>query len=148
MRSNKEQTWDNLMTWDKEFQIKSENMENMETTNAAPPGIAAQNLVGSVDYMYFMGRHAYAVSNNPISRDASATPHLHKSFLSQCSYILWAIASLMTRMSSNLANQGNPSKYWSHAYQSGMIPLNSNSSLSNSTHGYFEIPYALSSFKI
>jgi hypothetical protein len=49
-------------------------MENMETMNAVPPGAAAQSLVGSVDYMSFMDRHAYAVSNNPRSMDASVTP--------------------------------------------------------------------------
>jgi hypothetical protein len=76
--------WDNLMTWDTEFQVQIENMENMETTNASPPEAAAHNLVGSVDAMYFMDRHASAESNNPRSTDASVTPHLHKSFVSQC----------------------------------------------------------------
>jgi hypothetical protein len=74
MRSNKEQMWDNLMNWDMEFQVQIENMENMGNMDAAPPGAAAQNLVGSVDYMSFMDRHASAVSNNPISMDASMKP--------------------------------------------------------------------------
>jgi hypothetical protein len=46
-------------------------MENMENMDSAPPGAAAQSLVGSVDYMSFMERHASAVSNNPRSMDAS-----------------------------------------------------------------------------
>jgi hypothetical protein len=46
-------------------------MENMDT---APPRSAAHNLVGSVDYMSFMDRHASAVSNNPRSMDASMKP--------------------------------------------------------------------------
>jgi hypothetical protein len=71
MRSNKEKMWDNLMNWDKEFQVQIEYMENMENMDAAPPGDAAQNLVRSVYAMSFMDRHAYAVSNNPRSVDAS-----------------------------------------------------------------------------
>jgi hypothetical protein len=71
MRSNKEQMLDNLMNWDTEFQVQIENMGNMD---AAPPGAAAQNLEGSVDYMSFMDRHASAVSNNPRSMDASMKP--------------------------------------------------------------------------
>jgi hypothetical protein len=55
MRSNKEKMWDNIMNWDTEFQVQIENMENMENMDAAPPGSAAHNLVGSVDYMSFMG---------------------------------------------------------------------------------------------
>jgi hypothetical protein len=46
----------------------------MGNLDAAPPGAAAQNLVGSVDYMSFMDRHAYDVSNNPRSMDASLKP--------------------------------------------------------------------------
>jgi hypothetical protein len=42
--------------------------------DAAPPAAAAHNLVGSVDSMSFMDRHAYAVSNNPRSMDASLNP--------------------------------------------------------------------------
>jgi hypothetical protein len=61
MRSNKEQMWDNLINWDTEFQVQIENMENMGNLDAAPPGASAQNLVGSVDYMSFMDRHASAV---------------------------------------------------------------------------------------
>jgi hypothetical protein len=54
MRSNKEHMWDNLMNWDTDFQVQIENMENMENMDAAPSGAAAQNLVGSVDYISFM----------------------------------------------------------------------------------------------
>jgi hypothetical protein len=79
MRSNKEQMWDNLMNWDTEFQFQIENMENMGTMDATPPGAAAQNFVGSVDYMSFMDRHASDVSNNPISMDASMEPPNPKS---------------------------------------------------------------------
>jgi hypothetical protein len=43
----------------------------MGNLDAAPPGAETQNLVGSVDYMSFMDRHASAVSNNPRSVDAS-----------------------------------------------------------------------------
>jgi hypothetical protein len=71
MRSNKEQMWDNLMNWYTEFQVQIDNMENMGNLDAAPPGAAAQNLVGSVDSMSFMDRHTSDVSNNPISMDAS-----------------------------------------------------------------------------
>jgi hypothetical protein len=46
-------------------------MENMGNMDAAPPGAAAQNFVGSADSMSFMDRHASDVSNNPISMDAS-----------------------------------------------------------------------------
>jgi hypothetical protein len=74
MRSNKEHMWDNLMNWDNDFQVEIENMENMENTDATPPGAAAQNLVGSVDYMSSMDRHASAVSNNPRSMDVSMKP--------------------------------------------------------------------------
>jgi hypothetical protein len=74
MRSNKEQMWENLMNWDTEFQVQIENMEHMENMDAAPPGAAARNLVGSVDSMSFMDRHASAVSNNPRSMDASMKP--------------------------------------------------------------------------
>jgi hypothetical protein len=49
MRSKKEKMWDSLMNWDKEFQVQIENMENIENMDTAPPGAAAQNLVGSVD---------------------------------------------------------------------------------------------------
>jgi hypothetical protein len=62
------------MNWDTEFQVQIENMENMGTVDAAPPGAAAQNLVGSVDYMSFMDRHASDVSKNPRSMDASLKP--------------------------------------------------------------------------
>jgi hypothetical protein len=75
MRSNNEQKmWDNLMTWDTEFQVQIETMENMENMEAALQGDVAQNLLDSVDYMYFMDRHASAVSNNPRSIDASTKP--------------------------------------------------------------------------
>jgi hypothetical protein len=74
MRSNKEQIWENLMNWDTEFQVLIENMENMENMDATPPGAAAQNVVGIVDYMSFMDHHASAVSNNPRSMDASMKP--------------------------------------------------------------------------
>jgi hypothetical protein len=74
MRSNKEQMWDNPMNWDTEFQVQIENMENIENMDATPPGAAAQNLVGSADYMSFMDRHVSAVSNNPRSMDASMRP--------------------------------------------------------------------------
>jgi hypothetical protein len=74
MRSNKEKVWDNLMNWDTEFQVQIENMENMGNLDAAPPGAAAQNFVGSVDSMSFMDRHASAVSNNPRSMDAILKP--------------------------------------------------------------------------
>jgi hypothetical protein len=76
MRSNKEKMWDNLMNWDTEFQVQIENMKNMGNLDAAPPGAAAHNLVGSVDYMSFMDRHASDVSNNPRSMDASLKPVL------------------------------------------------------------------------
>jgi hypothetical protein len=66
--------WDNLMKWDTEFQVQIEHIKNMENMDAAPPGAAAQNLVGSVDYMSFMDLHAYDVSNNPRSMDASMKP--------------------------------------------------------------------------
>jgi hypothetical protein len=49
-------------------------MENMGNVDAAPPGAAAQNLVGSVDSMFFMDRHASDVSNNPRIMDASLKP--------------------------------------------------------------------------
>jgi hypothetical protein len=49
-------------------------MENMGNIDVVPPGAAAHNLVGSVDSMSFMDRHASAVSNNPRSMDASMTP--------------------------------------------------------------------------
>jgi hypothetical protein len=49
-------------------------MENMGNMDAAAPGAAVQNLVGSVESMYFMDRHASAVSNNPRSMDASMNP--------------------------------------------------------------------------
>jgi hypothetical protein len=74
MRSNKEQMWDNLMNWDTEFQVQIENMENMGSLDAAPPGVADQIFLGSVDYMSFMDRHASAMSNNPRSMDASLKP--------------------------------------------------------------------------
>jgi hypothetical protein len=75
MRSNnKEQMWDNLMNWDTEFQVQIESMENMENLYAAPPGAAAQDLVGIVDYMSFIDRHASDVSNNPRSMYASLKP--------------------------------------------------------------------------
>jgi hypothetical protein len=74
MRSKKEQMWDNFMTWDTEFQVQIENMENMGNMDAAPPGNAAQNLVGNVYSMYFMDCHASAVYNNPRSMDASLKP--------------------------------------------------------------------------
>jgi hypothetical protein len=77
MRFKKEEIWDNLMNWDAEFQVQIENMENMETWDAVPPGAAAQNLVGSVDYMSFMDRHASAVSNNPRSMYASMKPPIY-----------------------------------------------------------------------
>jgi hypothetical protein len=64
MRYNKEKIWDNIMNWDTEFQVQIENMENMGNLDAAPPGAAAQNLVGSVDSMSLMYRHASAVSKN------------------------------------------------------------------------------------
>jgi hypothetical protein len=41
---------------------------------AAPHRAAAQNLVGSVDYVSFMDLHASEVSNNPISMDVSTNP--------------------------------------------------------------------------
>jgi hypothetical protein len=63
--------WDNIMNWDTEFQVQIETMENMENMDSAPPGAAAQNLVGSVDYMSFMDHHASDVSNNARSMDAS-----------------------------------------------------------------------------
>jgi uncharacterized protein YbjT (DUF2867 family) len=63
--------WYNLMNWDTEFQVQIENMQNMGNVDAAAPGAAAQNLVGSVDSMSFMDRHASDVSNNPRSVDAS-----------------------------------------------------------------------------
>jgi hypothetical protein len=66
--------WDNLVNWDTEFQVQIENMENMGNMDAAPPGFAAQNLAGSVDYMSFMDRRASDVSNNPRSMDASMNP--------------------------------------------------------------------------
>jgi hypothetical protein len=74
MLFNKEKMWDNIMNWDTEFQVQIENMENMVNLDAAPPGVAAQNLVGSVDYMSFMDRHASDVSKNPRSMDTSLQP--------------------------------------------------------------------------
>jgi hypothetical protein len=77
MLSNKEQMWNNIMTWDTEFQVHIENMdhienmENMGNFDAEPTGAAAQNLVGSVNYMSFVDRHESDVSNNPRSMDAS-----------------------------------------------------------------------------
>jgi hypothetical protein len=53
MRYNKEHMWDNLMNWDTEFQVQIENMENMGNMDTAPPGAAANNLVGSVDSISF-----------------------------------------------------------------------------------------------
>jgi hypothetical protein len=49
-------------------------MENMENMDAAPPGVAAQNLVVTVDPMSFMDCHASTVSNKPRSMDASMNP--------------------------------------------------------------------------
>jgi hypothetical protein len=63
-----------MNNWDTEFQVQIENMENMGNMYAAAPGAAAQNLVGSADYMSFIDRHASAVSNNPRSMDASMKP--------------------------------------------------------------------------
>jgi hypothetical protein len=74
MRSNKEQMWDTLMTWDTEFQVQIENMENMGNLDDVPAGAAAWNLVGSVYYMSFMYRHASAMSNNPSSMDEILKP--------------------------------------------------------------------------
>jgi hypothetical protein len=74
MRSNKEKMWDNLMNWDTEFQAQIENMENMENMDAAPPEAAAQNFVGSVDYISFMDINAFTVSNNHRSVYAIMTP--------------------------------------------------------------------------
>jgi hypothetical protein len=73
--------WDNIMNWDTEFQVQIENMENMGNLDDAPPGFAAQNLVGTVDSMSFMDRHASAVSKNPRSMDASLNPPTHTSKL-------------------------------------------------------------------
>jgi hypothetical protein len=82
MRSNKEKMWDNLMNWDTELQVQIENMENMGNMDAVTPGAVSQNLVGSVDYsMSFMDRHAYDVSNNTRSMDASLKPHTSTSKL-------------------------------------------------------------------
>jgi hypothetical protein len=81
MRSNKEQMLENIMNWDTEFQVHIENMENMGNLDAVPPGAAAQNLVGSIDYMSFMDRHSSALSNNPRSMDASLNPPTSKSKL-------------------------------------------------------------------
>jgi hypothetical protein len=69
------------MNWDMEFQVQIENMENMENLDAVPPGAAAQILVGSVDSMFFMDRHASAVSNNTRSMDASMKPPISTSKL-------------------------------------------------------------------
>jgi hypothetical protein len=74
MKYNKEKMWDNIMNWDTEFQFQIENMENMENMDAAPPGSAAQNLVGSIDSMSFMDRHASSESNNPRSVDVIMKP--------------------------------------------------------------------------
>jgi hypothetical protein len=80
MRSNKEKMWDNLLNWDTEFRVQIENMEkNMGNLDAAPPGAVAQNLVGSVDSMSFMDRHASDVSNTPRSMDASLKPPTYTS---------------------------------------------------------------------
>jgi hypothetical protein len=49
-------------------------MENMDNVDAAPPGAAAHNLVGSVDCMSFMDCHVSAVYKNPKSMDASMKP--------------------------------------------------------------------------
>jgi hypothetical protein len=72
MGYNKEQMWDNLMNWDREFQVQIESMENMENLDAVPPGASAQNLVN---------RHASAVSNNPRSMDASMKTPIYTSKL-------------------------------------------------------------------
>jgi hypothetical protein len=69
------------MNWDTEFQVQIENTENRGNLDDAPPGAAAQNLVGSVYSLSFMDRHASAVSNNPISMDASLKPHTSTSKL-------------------------------------------------------------------
>jgi hypothetical protein len=74
MRYKKEKMWYNLMNWDMEFQVQIENMEHMGNLDSAPPGAADQNLVGSVDSMYFMDSHAAAVSNTPRIMDASLKP--------------------------------------------------------------------------
>jgi prophage DNA circulation protein len=66
--------WDNIMNWDAEFQVQIENMENMGNMDAAPPGAAAQNVVGIVDSVSFMDRHASDFFNNPRSMDASLKP--------------------------------------------------------------------------
>jgi hypothetical protein len=65
--------WENLMNW-VGFQVHIENMENMGNLDDAPPGAAAQNLLGSVDYMSFMDLHASSVYNNPRSMDKSLKP--------------------------------------------------------------------------
>jgi hypothetical protein len=49
--------------------------------DAAPPGAAAQYLVGIVDSMSFMDRHASAVSNNHRIMDASMKPPTYTSKL-------------------------------------------------------------------
>jgi hypothetical protein len=56
-------------------------MENMENMDSAPPGAAAQNLVGSVESMSFMDHHASAVSKNSRSMDASMKPPISTSKL-------------------------------------------------------------------
>jgi hypothetical protein len=73
MRSNKEKMWENLLSWDTEFQVQIESMDNVDAQSPGPAA-AAQNLVGSVDYVYFMDRHASTVSNNPRSMAARMKP--------------------------------------------------------------------------
>jgi hypothetical protein len=77
MRSNKEKMSDNLMNWDTEFQVQIENMENMGNIDAAPPGAATQNLVGSVDSISFMDHHASDVSSNKLFPNSTLPPHMN-----------------------------------------------------------------------
>jgi len=126
MRSNKEQMWDNLMNWDTEFQVQIENMENMGNMPTVPQGAAAQNLVGSVDSMSFMDRHASAVSNNPRSMEASANPTPSK-------HRLFPNATLPPHMNPKSQPQARSNVYQAVSAQTRDPPMPSDMSIAAST---------------
>jgi hypothetical protein len=118
--------WDNLMKWDTEFQVQIENMENMGNLDAAPPGAAAQNLVGSVDSIYFMDRHASAVSNNPRSMDARLKPPTSTSKL-------FPNATLPPHMNPMRATPARSNVYQSVSSQPTDPPIHSDMSIAANT---------------
>jgi hypothetical protein len=53
------------MNEDTEFQVQIENMENMENMDVAPPGAAAQNLVGMFIVNYLPARQSVIMRPQP-----------------------------------------------------------------------------------